>query len=79
MALDIRLDYIDKIDPEAVEQMTRVRGIFMKIDDMLKIISDVFQLDGNSAGLRTVAISRTNLETSLQYAIKSLCLMGEEK
>ena len=77
MALDIRLDFITKICPEAIERMTALRAEFIEIDKKLQQISD--EMDGDSAGLRSVSLARTHLETGLQYAIKSLCILGEEE
>ncbi|QHJ76053.1 MAG: hypothetical protein [Bacteriophage sp.] len=75
MALDIRLDFISNIDPEVVDEMTALRSQFIMLDQKLQKITD--DMNGDSAGLRAIALARTNLEISLQYAIKSLCIQGE--
>lgn len=76
MALDIRLDFITNIDTVVVNEMSALRAQFIMLDEKLQKISD--DMNGDSAGLRAIALSRTNLEISLQYAIKSLCILGEE-
>ena len=76
MALDIRLDFISNINQNAVDEMTALRSQFILLDEQLRRITD--NMAGDSAGLRAIALSRTNLEISLQYAIKSLCILGEE-
>jgi hypothetical protein len=78
MALDIRLDFITKINPITIHEMTAIRKAFMEIDDHMKVISDTLEELKRPAGQRTIALARTHLETSLQFAIKSLCIMGEE-
>lgn len=77
MALDIRLDFISNIHPEAIERMANLRQMFILLDEQLKAIND--EMNGESAGLRACALARTNLEIALQYTIKSLCIMGEQK
>ena len=79
MALDIRLDFISKINPMTIAEMTELRKQFIEIDEHLKIIADTLESQKKEAGQRTIALARTNLETSLQFAIKSLCIMGEEE
>lgn len=78
MALDIRLDFIKKINPLTIHEMSAIRAKFIEIDDHLKEISDTLQGMEKPAGQRTIALARTHLETGLQFAIKSLCIMGEE-
>lgn len=75
MALDIRLDYIKNIDQVQIECITKIRKLYMSLDDELKIISD--QLANKPAGARAAALARTNLEIACQFSIKSLCLLGE--
>ena len=79
MALDIRLDFITNINPLSIEEMTKLRKDFMQIDEILKIIADKCEVMKKDAGKRTIALSRTNLEIALQFAIKSLCIIGEMK
>ena len=76
MALDIRLDFIDKIDPIEIQRMTEIRNKFIELDDGLKKIADEIN---DFAGLRCVSLARTNLEIALQFSIKSLCISGEIK
>jgi len=78
MALDIRLDFIENINPLTIQEMTVLRSEFIAIDNRLKIIADSLSEMKKPAGLRTVALARTHLETGLQFAIKSLCILGEE-
>jgi len=78
MALDIRLDFITNINPATVLEMTELRKKFIEIDEHLKIIADTLEEMKKPSGQRTIALARTNLETGLQFAIKSLCIMGEQ-
>ncbi len=77
MALDIRLDFIENINQTEIDRMTEIRKKFIELDQELQQIAD--DLNNNPAGLRATACARTNLEIGLQYAIKSLCLLGEVK
>lgn len=77
MALDIRLDFITNIDSDVIDEMAVLRKKIIAIDEQLKSISDDLNLQQKTAGLRTIALARTHLETSLQFAIKSLCILGE--
>jgi hypothetical protein len=74
-----RLDFITAIEPEGIALMTDVRQAYINLDEVLRH----FTLNPNKAldpaGNRTLALARTNLETSLQYAIKTLCLQYETK
>lgn len=79
MALDIRLDFITKINPLTIEEMNLLRKDFIAIDEHLQIIADKLESMKKPAGQRTIALARTHLETGLQFAIKSLCIMGEEQ
>ena len=79
MALDIRLDFITKINPVTILEMTELRQRFIEIDEHLKAVADTLGEMKKPAGLRTIALARTHLETGLQFAIKSLCIMGEEE
>ena len=75
--MDNRLDFISNIDPVGIEEMITMRKKFMALDaDMIAI-----QLNQSSCGAsaRALALARTNLEISLQYAIKTLCLVYEIK
>lgn len=77
MAMDNRLDFITKIAPEYIEAMTKLRKQFIELDNELKVIADDLEARQLPAGLRTIALSRTHLETALQFGIKSLCIAGE--
>jgi hypothetical protein len=79
MALDIRLDFISNINPASVLEMTILREKFIKLDEHLKVIADTLDAMKKRSGLRSIALARTHLETGLQYAIKSLCIMGEQE
>lgn len=78
MALDIRLDFISKIDPAYIEKITEVRQSFILVDELLKILADEAGEKKNSAAARTVALARTANESACQSAIKSLCILGEQ-
>lgn len=75
---DIRLDFIGDISIEMKEEISIIRSLFINLDNRIKSYEDKpgYAL---SSSARTIAIARTNLETALQYIIKSLCLMGEKK
>lgn len=75
--LDIRLDFINNIQPGAIEKMTHLRQMYIAIDGIINVQGD--KLKDNPAGLRAASLARTHLEISLQYAIKTLCLLGELK
>lgn len=76
MALDIRLDFIEKIEPDAINRMTELRQKFIALDKELQVINDQ---QPDPAGVRAISCARTNLEIALQFAIKSLCILGEIK
>ena len=78
--MDNRLDFISNIDEEGIQLMTDMRKCYIVIDEALRD----FAVDGEHPPLipssnRTLALARTNLEISLQYAIKTLCIMYEKK
>jgi hypothetical protein len=75
--MDNRLDFISAIDQEGIDKMTFIRNIYIELDNKLREIQQVKPL--SASGGRTLALARTNLETSLQYAIKTLCLQYEKK
>jgi hypothetical protein len=79
MALDIRLDFINKIAPASIEAMTDMRKAFIQIDDMLKLLADKAAEAKDSAAARCVALARTANEQACQSTIKSLCILGEIK
>jgi hypothetical protein len=79
MALDIRLDFISKIDPAYIEKMTEIRKGFIAVDDLLKGMADEASAKKDSSASRTVALARTFNEQACQSTIKSLCLLGEVK
>lgn len=72
-----RLDFISKINPEYVIRMTDLRKKFIELDNELGLMSDEKTATGESH--RTIALARTHIEIALQFAIKSLCLLGEIK
>jgi hypothetical protein len=79
MALDIRLDFITNICPEHIDTMPDMRRNFVIMDAVLMTLADQAEAQQNQAASRTIALARTNHEIALQYAIKSLCLLGEIK
>lgn len=78
MALDIRLDFIQKINPVYIEKMTLIRKLFIELDNSLMPMADEAQSKNLPAAARTVALARTANESACQSAIKSLCILGEE-
>lgn len=77
--MDNRLDFISNIDEEGIQLMKDVRQAFMHIDDALRHFAQDPSKPLEPASNRTLALARTHLETSLQYAIKTLCLQYEKK
>ncbi len=79
MALDIRLDFVSDIDPRYVEKMVALRGSFIALDDMLKMLADEANAEQLPAAQRSIALARTYNEQALQMTIKTLCILGEIK
>lgn len=79
MALDIRLDFISKIDPNYIDKMTNIRKGFIMMDELLASLADEAATKNNAAASRAIALSRTFNEQACQSAIKTLCLLGEVK
>lgn len=77
--MNIRLDFISNIDPVGIDLMTEIRKAYMQLDEVIRHFSDNSVKPLDTAGNRTLALARTNLEISLQYAIKTLCLQYEIK
>ena len=75
--LDIRLDFISNIQQGAIDKMTEIRRMYINLDKIISVQAD--KMLENPAGLRAASLARTHLEISLQYAIKTLCLLGEIK
>ena len=75
---DIRLDFINNIDPQFIDMMTVMRAEFIGMDNKLRIMGGLEAADKPGVA-RCMALARTHLETALQYGIKSLCIMGEVK
>ena len=75
--MDNRLDFISKFvnEDEAHHDMATLRNRFIDLD---KSLMAIWKTCGNLPGQRAIALARTNLETSLQYAIKGLCLKHEK-
>jgi hypothetical protein len=74
-----RLDFITNIDVDGLSLMTQVRKAYIDLDENLRLLAGNCEKPLDAAGCRTLALARTNLETSLQYAIKTLCLQYEIK
>jgi len=77
-----RLDFISNIDPKFVAKMTDIRGMYMCLDELIASQFPDYPLvqeptGQTSAAMRSAQLARTNLEISLQYAIKTFCLLGE--
>jgi hypothetical protein len=77
MALDIRLDFIQHVDPMYIEKMKEIRKGFIAVDDLLKGMADEATTKKNLAASRTVALARTFNEQALQCVIKSFAILGE--
>ena len=74
---DNRLDYIRNIEENCINKMTDLRGMYMALDSLIGSQGDLMK--DNRAGQRAVSLARANLEISLQFTIKALCLLGEIK
>lgn len=79
-----RLDYISKFKPGTVERMTELRAKFIELErEIQRLRNDVaFEdwINNNASQVgRTFDQAMTHLETAQMYAIKMLCLMGEDK
>ncbi len=72
-----RLDFISNIRSDYLEKMREIRAAYIQLDVLLQDFVDDDNYDADCGAPRTIALARTNLEISLQYAIKSLCLIGE--
>lgn len=79
MVLDIRLDFITKINSNYIDLMTNFRKQFIAIDKILMGMAREAQDKKDAAAQRAIDIARTNNEAALQAAIKSLCILGEVK
>lgn len=80
MAENNRLDFIENIDPIEITRMTDIRSKFIELDkELQKISDDLFERKRMDDGLRVISLARTQLEVSLQFSIKSLCILGEIK
>ena len=73
-----RLDFIKQIDQEYIDMMTELRKEFIALDEKLRILGSMDNAKRDGVG-RCLSLARTNIETGLQYAIKALCLMGEQE
>ena len=76
--IDNRLDSINKIEPIYIDRMTELRKKFIELDRELGLMAEEDTVTGASL-FRAISLSRTHIEIALQFAIKSLCLMGEIK
>jgi hypothetical protein len=79
MSLDIRLDFVSKLDPVYIEKMTEIRKGFIAVDDLLRGMADEAIGNANEAAKRTIDLARTFNEQACQSTNKSLCLLGEVK
>ena len=82
---DYRLDYISKFKPGTVEKMTELRAKYIELEKEILRLQGELSLEDwvNSKNMlhiaRTCDEAMTHLETSQMYAIKMLCLLGEDK
>jgi hypothetical protein len=78
MTSEIRLDFISDIDPKYLKASADLRKEFIALDRKLRELS--IHPDAKKEGAsRCLSLARTNMETACMYAIKSLCIMGENK
>ena len=73
---DNRIDYMSSFKTEAYELMNNIRKDYIALDDTLRKIAEETTIDASA--IRVLSISRTNLEASLQYAIKFICITHED-
>lgn len=78
MLPDNKLDFITNIDPEYVDMMNNLRKEFIGLDVRIRLLGSLDDSKKEGAA-RCLSIARTNLESACMYAIKSLCIMGENK
>jgi hypothetical protein len=78
MLPDIRLDSISNIDHEFIKVMTQYRKRFIELDNDLRGLGILSESKKEGAA-RCLSIARTNIETACMYAIKAICIMGENK
>ncbi len=76
--VDTRLDFIENIEEKAIKDMCYIRKQYMNLMEDIEAIA-YLKAEKNPEAMRTLAIARTNLEASLMYAIKTLCIAGEIK
>jgi hypothetical protein len=76
---NIRLDFISNIENDYLTRMAELRAMYIDLDLAIQELEDDENFEHESGAMRTISLARTHLETSLQYAIKSLCLIGEIK
>ena len=74
---NIRFDYIENIGEEYCKRMEELRAMYIELDLAIQEMEDDENCDQECGAQRTISITRTKLEESLHYAIKSLCLIGE--
>jgi hypothetical protein len=79
MALDIRLDFINKIDENYLKKMTEIREAYIKIDELLQSLFNEAENRIIPAAARTISMARTSNEQACQQTIKGLCILGELK
>lgn len=74
-----RLDHISKFKPGTVEKMTEIRQKYIDLEaELEKLLPCIY--DDNAICMSRVADGcLTHLEQSLSYAIKLLCLKGEDR
>lgn len=77
--LDIRLDFINNIDQVGIDLMIEIRKAYIQMDECIVHLASNPSRPLDEAARRSLALARTNLETSLQYAIKTLCIQFENK
>ena len=71
--IDNRLEYIGNLKDGVIEKMSHYRKLFIALDN------ELIKLGEDQVGHRQLAIARTNLESSLMYAIKTIAIAGEKK
>jgi len=76
-----RLDYINKFRPGTVEKMTDLRKKYLDLEEEIRSIYDemIPHVPGYINQERVFYETLSHLEQSQMYAIKMLCLLGEEK
>lgn len=77
MLTDNKLNFISDIESSYIEKIDYLRKLYIDLDWRLREYGKSEDAKKEGA-LRCLSLARTNLETTLMYTIKALCIMGEK-